>query len=304
MAEKASRIVGFSQPFPDRDADELARKLTVLDTIALAELTERLPKALRNRDPQQMENALKDVREGLPDPTRFRATAIAIAKTVNRRNRDQFFTAVARSTGLDLINTDEPEEIHMGLFSARITQPLGKPAMVKVNLNPGLFVEQFARQTTSRITTLSDGVIDGTRDAIVREVMLGTGDPEVLTQQLLRKWKKEGVPSKIPTRRRTQAGLPVHVNVEAHAAFIARDQIGTLQMELTRARQTQAGITRFVWRTRRDSRVRPSHAARNGRSFTWVDGADGEFPGGPPNCRCRSSAVVDPKVVAESLARP
>ena len=299
-------LPGFDQPFPDRAVESFARQLAVLDAIAFEALDEHLP---RTRNSVEIESALAEVKEEIPrkfPAAKSLAAASLVAQGVNRRNRTLFFRAVKRSTGLDLINTDDPDARPPSLVIGQITATVtpGLPAMVRVNLNPGLFVDQFAEASTARISTLSAGVIEGTRDAIVREVVLGEGDPEELTERLLAKWKKDGVPSRIPTRRRTQAGLPVEVNVEAHASFIARDQIGTLQMELTRERQSQAGITKFVWRTRGDGRVRPEHAARNGKTFTWVDGADGEFPGGPPACRCRAQAVVDPKAITESLIRP
>ncbi len=284
---------GFRQPFPTRAADSFARRLGRLDAVALLALEQRLPEALRGRNPQLMENALAAVGQEIraPEP----AVLLAVGNTVNRSNRTRFFQAVGRRTRLRLINTDEPGRL--------VTVPAtGRAAVVRPNLNPSILVEQFARSTTGRITTLAQGVVEGTREAIVAEVLQGQGDPEALTRELLASWRANGVPSRIPTRRRTAAGLPVSVNVEAHASFIARDSIGTLQSELTRVRQTAAGIESFVWVTKGDSRVRDSHAARNGRTFTWAEGADGEFPGGPPNCRCHARAVVpDASVLEQTL---
>ena len=77
------------------------------------------------------------------------------------------------------------------------------------------------------------------------------------------------------------------------ARLIARDQTASLNGQLDRARQTANGITRFVWVTVGDDRVREEHEELDGRTFTWANGAPGGiFPGGPINCRCSSSPVV------------
>lgn len=83
----------------------------------------------------------------------------------------------------------------------------------------------------------------------------------------------------------------------SRARFIARDQVGTLNGELTQARQTQAGVSGYYWETALDERVRgnptgkyphavPSHWARQGKRFTWDDAPVDGSPGKPPNCRC------------------
>lgn len=72
---------------------------------------------------------------------------------------------------------------------------------------------------------------------------------------------------------------------ESRAKLIARDQAGKFYGDLNRVRQTDLGITRFIWRDVGDNRVREEHALLNGRSFTWADAPDGG-PGEAINCRC------------------
>ncbi len=55
------------------------------------------------------------------------------------------------------------------------------------------------------------------------------------------------------------------------ARLIARDQISKLNGRLTQMRQTQAGITKYIWRDSDDTRVRPSHAAMDGKLCRWDD---------------------------------
>lgn len=74
---------------------------------------------------------------------------------------------------------------------------------------------------------------------------------------------------------------------ESRAKLIARDQIGKLNGELNQARQQELGISRFVWRSIEDNRVRPEHVLLDGKAFDWDTGAPEEgIPGYPINCRC------------------
>lgn len=58
-------------------------------------------------------------------------------------------------------------------------------------------------------------------------------------------------------------------------------------IELTRkARAVRGGGSHYIWRTRGDSKVRASHAANNGRIFSWDDPPPTGHPGGDYNCRC------------------
>lgn len=81
------------------------------------------------------------------------------------------------------------------------------------------------------------------------------------------------------------------------ARFIARDQIGKLNGKLTRSRQQEMGLTRFRWRSREDSRVRPLHAYLNGQVFSWDDLPHDEYgpihPGSPFGCRCGAEPMFD-----------
>jgi SPP1 gp7 family putative phage head morphogenesis protein len=77
------------------------------------------------------------------------------------------------------------------------------------------------------------------------------------------------------------------------AKFIARDQIGTLNAQVTQKRQEDLGITQFIWSTVGDDRVREEHVVLDGRTFDWATGAgDQGLPGTTPNCRCVSLPVI------------
>lgn len=44
--------------------------------------------------------------------------------------------------------------------------------------------------------------------------------------------------------------------------------------------------THYIWRTRRDGKVRSTHAAREGQVFSWNDPPQGGNPGEDYGCRC------------------
>jgi SPP1 gp7 family putative phage head morphogenesis protein len=85
------------------------------------------------------------------------------------------------------------------------------------------------------------------------------------------------------------AGIP-----KRRAQLIARDQIASLNSQITRSRQQANGITHFTWRTVGDERVRDEHEDIDGQRFTWASGHPTEgFPGGPINCRCTAEPVLE-----------
>lgn len=79
---------------------------------------------------------------------------------------------------------------------------------------------------------------------------------------------------------------------QSKANLIARDQIGKLYGNLNQARQQGVGVTTYIWRTMRDSRVRDTHEELEGRVYDWksppVTNAQGDrnHPGGDYQCRC------------------
>jgi len=75
------------------------------------------------------------------------------------------------------------------------------------------------------------------------------------------------------------------------AKLIAQDQVGSLNGQLTKFRQTGIGIKQFRWITIGDDRVRAEHAALNGKIFDWDNPPSIGFPQQPIRCRCRAEAV-------------
>lgn len=80
------------------------------------------------------------------------------------------------------------------------------------------------------------------------------------------------------------------------AQLIARDQTAKLNSDLNRIRQQQAGIDNYTWSTVHDERVRPLHAAIDGKEYEWgkpTGAEDGLPPGQPIQCRCVARGIVE-----------
>ena len=80
---------------------------------------------------------------------------------------------------------------------------------------------------------------------------------------------------------------------QRRAQLIARDQVGKLNGQLTRQRQTGVGIDEYVWSTSKDDSVRKAHQAREGEKFSWNNPPSDGHPGMPISCRCVALPVID-----------
>ena len=83
------------------------------------------------------------------------------------------------------------------------------------------------------------------------------------------------------------------------AKFTARNQISTFNSILTKTRAQNLGVQEAIWVSSRDARVRPSHKARDGKTFDLSKGLysslDGKYllPGaGSYQCRCTMQLII------------
>lgn len=57
-------------------------------------------------------------------------------------------------------------------------------------------------------------------------------------------------------------------------------------IDLPLERKDDPSTERYVWRSRRDEKVRPAHRANDGHIFSWSTPPETGHPGTEPNCRC------------------
>ena len=83
-----------------------------------------------------------------------------------------------------------------------------------------------------------------------------------------------------------------------HARFLARNQVQNYNSITTKIRAQNLGITKAIWRTAGDERVRHSHEDRDGKEFDLSEGlysfVDGKYllPGVDFNCRCDQEMII------------
>lgn len=76
---------------------------------------------------------------------------------------------------------------------------------------------------------------------------------------------------------------------EYREAFVQYLRKGTpIRFETKNAQAT----THYIWRTRRDGKVRLSHAEREGQVFAWDDPPEGGHPGEDYGCRCTAEPYL------------
>ena len=127
----------------------------------------------------------------------------------------------------------------------------------------GTLLEGFVQENVSLISGIPDRVVDEVATSITRAVRRGS-NPNDLAKELSKKFGYE----------------------ENRAKRIAQDQIKTLYAQVNIVRQKELGLNSFFWRTMQDERVRPEHAEREGKKYSYDDPPEGELPGEAINCRC------------------
>ena len=143
--------------------------------------------------------------------------------------------------------------------------------------DPGLkaVLRKFEDENLKLIVNMEQRLLDQTKDEILGAVRAGKRAGDL-----------EGI-----IRDRLKVG-------ESRAKLIARDQIATLNGQLTERRQTELGFTHYEWQTSEDERVREEHEALNGDIIAWANPPSDGHPGIPINCRCVALPVVagDPRL--------
>ena len=120
------------------------------------------------------------------------------------------------------------------------------------------------------------------------------------------------------TIRQIQKEIQKSYNVTKQKAdMLARDQIATLNAQITQYQQRDAGVSRYEWSTSRDERVRDCHAALEGMTFSWDAPPEMWYttkkkgivftgrhchPGEDYQCRCCAIPVFDIETIDVPMA--
>lgn len=147
--------------------------------------------------------------------------------------------------------------------TTRMFQAVGIDPM---NYEPWLdhAVDAFVAENVGLIESLGDDYIDDVKQRVIAAVRTGQSTSDLA------------------------ADLAERYDVaDSRAAFIARDQTSKFLGDLAKQRQSNLGITHYIWRGTLDQRERDSHREKEGNRYAWTDPpADTGHPGEDFQCRC------------------
>lgn len=180
---------------------------------------------------------------------------------VNKNQDNPDLLASTVGSGISQFNQAQNTKIMHSAFGVNILQQ-------EPWLSPQL--DLFTQQNADLIKNLSDKALHDIKGIVTRGFAQGTNLTD-MTSDL-----------------RDRIGM-----TKRRATLIARDQTSKLNGQLTQLRQTQNGVSSYVWATAGDERVRPTHAMNEGQTFKWDDPPATGHPGSDYNCRCTAIPVLD-----------
>lgn len=146
--------------------------------------------------------------------------------------------------------------------------PLGDPSV-------GPVLDAFISENIALIKTIPNRFLDDVEQEVIRAVRQG-----VRFSDLAESLEKRFDVSK------------------SQATRLAQDQTRKLYADINQARQENLGLTRYVWRSMNDNRVRGEHARRDGKTFSWASAPSGGHPGEAIGCRCYAEPDLTPLLEA------
>lgn len=183
--------------------------------------------------------------------------AESYAEMIWWQNNDQVAATFVRESNLD----------HANAFYKSLQKSVGGFDLSKVVNEEGLtdIMLNAIDENVQALTDLQESSLRRVQREVNRALLGGTGKTESLEQALLK-------------------GFTTDLD---EARFIARDQTQRFMNSLSKHRQEAVGVKKYKWSSSGDGRVRPEHAANNGKFFLWAapDPVTGH-PGHDYNCRC------------------
>ena len=209
---------------------------------------------------------------------------------------------LSRKTGaLAKLEKDVSKSGHMAKthsindWNDQVREVLGQNISTKYyEENMESMVQQWIHENVSKITSIPNEYLAQV-EAIIR-------------------WGYETKQPKVNVYRKLEKLIGL---TKSKAKMIARDQLGTLNSQMTQYEHESAGIGKYKWITKRDDRVRDCHRALHGTIHKWSEPPPlwywtklrgvvytGRYchPGQDYACRCSASPVFDIETAKKYLA--
>ena len=202
------------------------------------------------------------------DGVKLDADAEDVGKTIDKIEAD-FWKRWTRERMADLVR---PTAEEVPRFQAQAGNAVLRPVVGVDVLGSEPWLDEAARGFVTRnvalIKTIPQRMFDEVEQMVTAEVSQGA------------RWED------LRDRIRERFGVS-----ESRARLIARDQTNKFYAELSRTRHESLGITKEIWRTQNDNRVRDEHEALEGEEYSISRPPLGG-PGHPVGCRCYGEPVL------------
>ena len=161
---------------------------------------------------------------------------------------------------------------HDAEFTRAMRSHLGIRYRITDNSKVDRLMQEFIKKNVSLVKTIPPRLHAGLERDIIKLQQKGPFDQKALSDMLSKNYNSAGY----------------------NLRRLTRDQTSKAIGNLTNIRQTDAGLTDYIWRTSGDERVRSSHKVLNGRRFKWSSSPPEGHPGHPIQCRCYAEGVMPP----------
>ena len=163
------------------------------------------------------------------------------------------------------------------------------------------FVRSFFQTAQVDIRPAIRGVGERTVEEIIeRNISLIKTIPDTLHDKLTEAYIKAEFKAPLDLAEKEKIFNRIGGSIGYNLRRITRDQTNKLTGEMSRLRQTAAGITQYFWQTSEDDRVRETHEEKNGILFDWgLPPQDTGHPGEDIQCRC----VAIPNITVSEIKR-
>ena len=167
---------------------------------------------------------------------------------------------------------------HKNLIIRRFKEAIGVGPWINglSDADVKLQLSNWMRENTDLIQSIPENYVRSVEKLVNRSLSEGTRVEELVKQ--------------------IKQHAPVSIS---KARLLARDQTTKLYGNLNQVRQVAVGVTKYIWKTMEDSRVREMHEDLEGEIYSWdnppVTNPEGDrnHPGGDYQCRCTAEPYLD-----------
>lgn len=295
QAQKREQQVNYFKSHPHDRMDSRAQVISQLQTRRILGLKHRrsgklprqvLPKILQREYARELLYIIAETKKALGPllnelPSLLRQAAVESGrKDIDETGRVKLLIARAKRQIAEKFPPNQLDGL-AAKMAARVSgynrEQLGKQVHAALGMNPLIhdkaapkIIEAYRKVNVEYMEDLSRKVVHDIETTVMRGIQGG------------KLWSDIG--EDIEDRFRIG---------EDRAKLIARDQVGKLYGQINAVRQTELGVTKFIWNTVHDDRVREEHAALDGEVFSYDDPPEEGLPGEPINCRCYAEPVFD-----------